>query len=113
VPATVQNWSEDGLSFSLILPSKDNPLVDFVELPERYADLNMCALLAGVIRGALEMVLYILFPTRLICLSILYLQIQVRTETSIIKDSLKGDDYTEIRVVRKGILREEFNPDDE
>jgi hypothetical protein len=52
----VQNWSEDGSSFSLIIPAKENPLVDFVELPEQYADLNMCGILSGVIRGALEMV---------------------------------------------------------
>lgn len=35
----------------------DNPLADFVELPEEYrAELRYCGLLCGVIRGALEMV---------------------------------------------------------
>lgn len=34
----------------------DNPLADFVELPEEYRDLKYCNLLCGVIRGALEMV---------------------------------------------------------
>jgi hypothetical protein len=34
----------------------DNPLADFVELPEEYKDLKYCNLLCGVIRGALEMV---------------------------------------------------------
>jgi hypothetical protein len=35
----------------------DNPLADFVELPDEYkADLRYSALLCGVIRGALEMV---------------------------------------------------------
>lgn len=35
----------------------DNPLADFVELPEEYrGELRYCGLLCGVIRGALEMV---------------------------------------------------------
>jgi hypothetical protein len=40
-------------------------------------------------------------------------QIQIRCEVSIAKDSLKGDEHTEIRVVRKSVDRESFNPDDE
>lgn len=35
---------------------EDNPLVDFVELPEGCQKLSYCQLLCGVIRGALEMV---------------------------------------------------------
>jgi Transport protein particle (TRAPP) component len=34
----------------------DNPLADFVELPDEYRDLRYSNLLPGVIRGALEMV---------------------------------------------------------
>jgi hypothetical protein len=34
----------------------DNPLTEFVELPEEYRDLKYCNILCGVIRGALEMV---------------------------------------------------------
>lgn len=34
----------------------DNPLVDFVELPENCNALKYCNVLCGVIRGALEMV---------------------------------------------------------
>ena len=34
----------------------DNPLVDFVELPEGCQNLCYCQMLCGVIRGALEMV---------------------------------------------------------
>ncbi len=37
----------------------DNPLADFVELPDEYrGSLHYCNVLAGVIRGALEMVGY-------------------------------------------------------
>jgi hypothetical protein len=45
-----------------ILPSallqilEDNPLTDFVELPEQLSALKYSNLLCGVIRGALEMV---------------------------------------------------------
>jgi hypothetical protein len=35
---------------------EDNPLTDFVELPEQLAGLKYSNLLCGVIRGALEMV---------------------------------------------------------
>ncbi len=34
----------------------DNPLADYVELPDEYRDLRYCNVLCGVIRGALEMV---------------------------------------------------------
>ncbi len=34
----------------------DNPLADFVELPDEYRELKYSNLLCGVIRGALEMV---------------------------------------------------------
>ena len=35
---------------------EDNPLTDFVELPEVYSGLMYCNVLCGIIRGALEMV---------------------------------------------------------
>lgn len=35
---------------------EDNPLTDFVELPEQLSNLKYCNLLCGVVRGALEMV---------------------------------------------------------
>lgn len=35
---------------------EDNPLTDFVELPEQLQSLKYCNLLCGVVRGALEMV---------------------------------------------------------
>jgi hypothetical protein len=34
----------------------DNPLTEFVELPEDFKDLKYCNVLCGVIRGSLEMV---------------------------------------------------------
>lgn len=54
VTATVTNWDAEGTTCSLIL--EDNPLVDFVELPDTCQGLYYCNILSGVIRGALEMV---------------------------------------------------------
>lgn len=54
VTASVTNWDADGTSCSLVL--EDNPLVDFVELPDTCQGLYYCNILSGVIRGALEMV---------------------------------------------------------
>lgn len=54
ISATVTNWNADGTCCSIIL--EDNPLVDFVELPDTCQGLYYCNILSGVIRGALEMV---------------------------------------------------------
>lgn len=54
--AAVGAWSADGASCSLALT--DNPLADFVELPEPYrkGGLSYCQMLAGCVRGALAQV---------------------------------------------------------
>eukprot|EP00887_Chlorella_sp_A99_P000385 scaffold13.g385.t1 len=52
--AAVTNWNAEGTECSLIL--EDNPLTDFVELPEGLGGLRYSNLLCGVVRGALEMV---------------------------------------------------------
>jgi hypothetical protein len=43
-----------GTSFSLIIT--DNPLIEFVEIPPTYSGISYCNILAGIIKGALEMV---------------------------------------------------------
>ena len=50
----VTNWSADLKEFSLVLDQ--NPLVDFVELPDSHRDLWFSNIICGVLRGALEMV---------------------------------------------------------
>lgn len=52
----VTNWSPAGDEFSLLLES--NPLTEFVELPEGHSNLNYSNILCGVLRGALEMVIF-------------------------------------------------------
>ena len=54
VNASVTNWDAEGTCCSIVL--EDNPLVDFVELPDACQGLHYCNILSGVIRGALEMV---------------------------------------------------------
>lgn len=84
ITAEVTNVSADGNSFSLIL--NDNPFTDFVEIPPQYQDLCYCKLLCGVIKGALEMV-------------------QLQVECQYVRDILKGDDISEIKVELKGIVK--------
>jgi hypothetical protein len=60
VTANVTNYDAKKKEFSLVL--EDNPLVDYVELPEEYKEtLLFSNILCGVIRGALEMVHVFLF----------------------------------------------------
>ena len=91
---------------------EDNPLVDFVELPENCNDLKFCNVLCGVIRGALEMVgeklslllidvepvpdRYSKMPSDAELLACC--QVNIRVECTIAKDTLKGDDATELRL---------------
>nr|XP_002121979.1 trafficking protein particle complex subunit 3-like [Ciona intestinalis] len=77
ITPVVTNWSLANDEFSLIL--ENNPLAEFVELPERHSDLNYANVLCGAIRGALEM-------------------LQLEVETWFVKDALKGDATTELRV---------------
>ena len=54
VTTSVANWDADGAECSLMI--EENPLMDFVELPETCQGLYYCNVLCDVNRGALEMV---------------------------------------------------------
>ncbi|BGO89125.1 hypothetical protein NBRC10512_003551 [Rhodotorula toruloides] len=81
-------------AFSLIFD--ENPLTDFVELPEEAVEggLVYAKILEGVIRGAMEMV-------------------QTSVEAKIVSDALRGDEKTELRVTLIRHLEEEMPPGDE
>ncbi len=86
VPAA--SWNPEGTAFSLVLV--ENPLVEFVELPAGLQGISYCQLYCGVIRGALEMV-------------------QMQVECKFVRDVLRGDDVSEIRVELKGIMAAEMS----
>ena len=77
VMPTIDHWSPGNDEFSLIL--YNNPLTEFVELPDSLQNMNYLNILPGIIRGALEMVS---MPVR----------------AWIKSDLLKGDHETEIRI---------------
>jgi len=83
VTAQVVGFDAEKKEFSLVL--EDNPLIDFVELPDDCKGLNYCNVLCGVIRGALEMVQMSVVCTYERCV-------------------LRGDEVSEIKVVLKEIL---------
>lgn len=66
ITPVVGNWNADSREFSLILD--ENPLAEFVELPEDAArHLWYSNILCGVIKGALEMVFVYLGNFRCKC----------------------------------------------
>uniref|UniRef100_A0A0A9YQE0 Trafficking protein particle complex subunit n=1 Tax=Lygus hesperus TaxID=30085 RepID=A0A0A9YQE0_LYGHE len=73
----ITNWSPSGDEFSLQFES--NPLTEFVELPDHCIGLKYCNVLTGVLRGAMEMV-------------------QMDISSVFVRDHLKGDSCTELRI---------------
>jgi len=106
VTATVSNYDGKKKEFSLIID--ENPLTDFVELPDEYKEnLLYSNILCGVIRGALEMV-RASHDSLGSGLTIYTLQLQMRVECEYVKDALRGDDASEIRVRLIEILKDEI-----
>ena len=91
----VANWTADGGQFSLIID--ENPLVDFVELPDdgrAQDELWFSNILCGVLRGALEMV-------------------QMQVEAHFTSDVLRGDETTEMRITLIRYIDDEMPPEDD
>lgn len=81
------NEKEFNLSFI------DNPLNDFVELPEKYHSLWFSNIIPGILVGALEV-------------------IGINVECEYIKDVLKGNDVNEIRLRVVEVVEEVFVDDE-
>lgn len=100
----ISNWSIDEQTFQLTF--EENPLAEFVELPDEYdeeeennsssnikgnarGELWYSNILCGVLKGCLEMV-------------------QLECEVWFVSDVLRGDDNTSIKVRLINILRDEI-----
>ncbi|KXL45308.1 hypothetical protein M433DRAFT_4612 [Acidomyces richmondensis BFW] len=95
ITPTATNWDKEGRSFHLVFD--ENPLADFVELPDdgrAQDELWYSNILCGVLRGALEMV-------------------QMQVDVRFVSDVLRGNDTTEMRVALVRMIEDELPPDDE
>jgi trafficking protein particle complex subunit 3 len=80
ITATITDWSDEDPSHpQCSITLEDNPLADFVELPENLATLRYCSILSGAVRGALEMV-------------------NMEVECAMIGEKVRGDDGDVMRV---------------
>ena len=111
ITPTVTNWTADNKSFSLLFD--ENPLADFVELPDdgrAQDELWFSNILCGVLRGALEMVYLLLHGTATV--SNLQ-QVQMSIEAHFVSDILRGNDTTEMRVTLLRMIEDEMPPEDD
>jgi len=95
ITPAITNWTSDSKQFSLIFD--ENPLADFVELPDdgrAQDELWYCNIFCGVLRGALEMV-------------------QMQVEAHFISDVLRGNDSTEMRITLIRYIDDEMPMDDD
>jgi trafficking protein particle complex subunit 3 len=92
---TITNWSSDSKSFSLLF--EENPLSDFVELPDdgrAQDELWYSNILCGILRGALEMV-------------------QMTVDAHFVSDVLRGNEGTEMKVTLVRYIDDEMPQDDD
>jgi len=89
INADVVRWNQNMTVCNIVL--QENPFNEFVELPPKFKDtLWYSNLVCGVIRGALD-------------------QLQLRVDVRFIKDVLRGDDHSVIRLELLEILADNYN----
>ncbi|GIX66293.1 Bet3 transport protein, putative [Babesia caballi] len=77
---------------------QENPLDQFVELPDNLADLTYSNIICGVIVGALEQVAWRVGE----CMAF---QLQIKVKCEFVKDMLKGHDAYEISIKLDEVCR--------
>ena len=92
VQPTITGWNATSDEFSLVFDN--NPLGEFVELPDQCSDLVYSNLICGAIRGALEMV-------------------HIDVNTWFVQDTLKGSNVTELKVKFVKRIEDAVPPGDE
>jgi len=90
VTPAVQNWNEQGTECVFVLD--DNPLEDFVQLPEELKGLSYSGSLCGVLRGALE-------------------SVHLAVDCSIVADKLRGDPKTQIKMTLLHVIKDQAGED--
>lgn len=90
ITANVENVAGDSYSITF----EENPLNNFVDLPEQYRNrLWYSNVLCGVIRGALDMVNF-------------------KCDAMFVRDALRSDDpVSEIKVIFKELIKDQFKTD--
>jgi len=86
------SWNHSQTECSLMVP--ENPMIDFVELPDECSDLQYSNLLCGVVRGAFEMVSF-------------------KVECRFVRDMLKGESENEIRIKLIEKLKSDYAPEED
>ena len=88
------NIADSNQQYEYRIYFNDNPLNDFVELPDKFKGLWYSNMICGVIRGALE-------------------AINIKVECKYNKDTLKGHETNEIRVKLIEIIEEKLQEEEQ
>ena len=88
------NLAENNQQSEYKIVFSENPLNDFVELPEKFKGLWYSNMICGVIRGAME-------------------AINIKVECKYFKDTLKGHDNNEIRIKLIEIIEEKLQEEEQ
>ena len=91
---TDSNMIDTNQQYEYRIYFSENPLNDYVELPDKFKGLWYSNMICGVIRGALE-------------------AINIKVECKYSKDTLKGNDHNEIRVKLIEIIEEKLQEEEQ
>ena len=91
---TDSNMIDNNQQYEYRIFFSENPLNDYVELPDKFKGLWYSNMICGVIRGALE-------------------AINIKVECKYNKDTLKGNDLNEIRVKLIEIIEEKLQEEEQ